>query len=444
MKRSARLHIILSILLTGIILSLGWLAIRFDTAFDITANDRHSLTPTTHKVLRSINTPVELIAILGPDKAQRNGVESLVARFQAIKPDLDLRFINPETDPAAARALNAAPGGELILRTADREQRLQNLSERSLVNSLRQLTQDGNRDIVFISGHDERSPLRDTNDDWSTMAQRLASVGLVSRELSLVSQPYLDDSIDLLVIAAPKRPYFPGEIASINDYISRGGNLLWLSEIPSDSPSGPNLQLIADNLGITTLPGTVIDTASQALDTATPDFVLLDRFPTHPVTSVLRNPVLLPQARAIAVTPLAGQTTLPLLQTPDSSWTETGELSGAITFDSNTNEVAGPLLLGITIERALGEGQQRFAVIGDADLGASQFVGNGANQAFLETLFLWLTGDADALEFVTQRAPDSELSLNNTAIIGLSVLYLAGIPTLLLLIAVIIRWRRRA
>jgi len=438
-----RLPIILSLLWLGIVLSLGWLAQRYNLAYDITANKRHSLTATTHKVLESVTGPVELIAVLGPNKEQREGVQNLVARFQAIKPDISLRFINPETDPASARALGAAPGGELIMRTADREQRLQNLSERSLINSLRQLTQDGERDIVFISGHDERSPLRETNDDWSIMAQRLASIGLVSREVSLVSQPYLEDSIDLLVIAAPRRRYFPGEIASINDYLVRGGNLLWLSEIASANTAGPNLQIIADNLGVTTLPGTVIDTASQALNAETPDFVLLDRFPPHPVTSTLNSAVLLPQASALAVTQLAGQTTLPLLQTPESSWTETGQLSGAVSFDGNTEEVAGPLLLGITIERITPENKQRFAVLGDADLGASQYVGNGGNQAFLETLFLWLTGDADALEFVTQRAPDSELTLSNNAIIGLSAIYLAGLPALFLLTAVVVRWRRR-
>lgn len=444
MNRSARLPVILSLLLLGIILSLGWLSQRSNTALDITANNRHSLTPTTHTVLESVTTPVELIAVLGPDKAQREGVESLVDRFKAIKPDLNLRFVNPETDPAAARALNVAPGGELILRTANREQRLQNLSERSLTNSLRQLTQDGDRDIAFITGHDERSPLRKTNDDWSTMAQRLAGVGLVSREVSLVSEPYLNDNIDLLVIAAPRRSYFPGEIASINDYLVRGGNLLWLSEIASGNSTGPNLQLIGNNLGVTTLPGIVIDTASQALNAATPDFVLLDRFPEHPVTAILNSPVLLPQASAIAVTPLAGQSILPLLQTPESSWTESGELSGNIAFDKNTEEVAGPLLLGVTIERMLPQGVQRFAVIGDADLGASQFVGNGGNQAFLETLFLWLTGDTDSLDFVTQRAPDSELTLSDNAVIGLSVTYLAGLPLVLLLSGFVICWRRRA
>lgn len=442
-SRSSTLHRTLSILVVAIVLVLGWFTQRFNATLDITANNRHSLAPATDSLLQSIDTPVELIAVLGPSPQQRSGVKSLVSRFQEIKPDINLRFVNPETDPSQARALNAAPGGELILRAGGREQRLQNLSERSLVDSLQQLTREGERDIVFITGHDERSPINAGNDDWLLISERLAKIGLVTREQSLVSDPHLGDDIDLLVIAAPKRPYFPGELASLDNYLKSGGNLLWLTENDSDNePSGPNLSLLSNNLGVDILPGAVIDTASQALAADSPDFVLLDRFPSHPVTLSLTSPVLLPQAKALAVTPLAGQIVEPLLQTPESSWTETGPLAGAIQFDENTSEVSGPLLLGVTIERTLAAGTQRFAVVGDADFAASQFLGNGANQTFMEALALWLIGDADELGFITQRAPDSELTLTTRSIITLSVAYLAVLPVLLLLSAAIVRWRR--
>ncbi len=441
--RSSKLHIVLSALIVGVVLVSGWFTSRFSVSTDLTANSRHSLATTTQSLLGSLDAPVEIIAVLGPNPQQRDAVQLLVSRFQEHKPDISLRFVNPETDPAQARTLNAAPGGELILRTPEREQRLQNLSERSLADSLTQLSRAGDRDLVFITGHGERSPTATGNDDWQIMSERLAKIGLQTREQSLVSEPYLDDDIDLVVLAAPKSKYFPGELASLNSYLQRGGNLLWLAETASDSETGPDLSLLSNTLGIDILPGIVIDTASQALSADSPDFVLLDRFPAHPVTQTLVSPVLLPQAKALAVTKLAGQVVEPLLQTPDASWTETGQLTGAIEFNENTPEVSGPLLLGVTIERTIAQGIQRFAVIGDADFAASQFIGNGANQSFMESLALWLTGEADALSFVSQRAPDSELSLSNRSIVVLSVVYLVVLPLLLCLIAGIVRLRRR-
>lgn len=442
-KHSSKFHTISALLVVGIGILLGWFSQHLTVSVDVTANNRHSLSSTTMSLLQSMQAPVEVIAVLAPDVKQRNGVKALIEKFQHIKPNITLRFVNPETDPAQARELNSAPGGELILRTAAREQRLQNLSERSLANSLQQLTRDGDKNLVFISGHGERSPSRATNDDWLIVSEQLANIGLVAREQSLVSEPSISDDVDLVVIAAPTKNYFPGELASIDNYIQRGGNLLWLIEKNSDNPNVSNFSLLSNTLGVDTLPGTVIDTASQALAANSPDFILLDRFTRHPITSTLTNPVLLPQASALTVTPLAGQEVLPLLQTPEASWTEISELTGEIRFDANTLEVSGPLLLGVTIERALQTGSQRFAVIGDADFAASQFIGNGGNQNFTQSLVLWLVGESDSMEFVVQRAPDSQLSLSNRSIVFISALYLVVLPLLFLVIAGIVRWQRK-
>jgi ABC-type uncharacterized transport system involved in gliding motility auxiliary subunit len=439
MRRSAWQHTLLSLLTLAIVLALGWFSQRYRSEFDVTANDRHSLTDASVRAVQALTTPVDIIAVLGPNPAQREAVLALIERYQRIKPDIALSFVNPETDPAQARELDAAPGGELFVKSGGRQQRLQSLSERNFTGALRQLGREGERSIAFVTGHEERSPLLTTNSDWGAVRDRLSSIGLVPRELSLVSESHIDDDINVLVIAAPRRPFFPGEVDSLMDYVQGGGNLLWMME----AAPGEALQALAVEFGIDALPGKVIDTASQAVGAGSPTFVVLDRFPTHPVTAGLSSPVLLPEAIAFSVTPLAGQTLLPLLQTPESSWTETGAMQGEIQYNPDTNETSGPLLLGITIEREIAGRQQRVAIIGDADFGAAQFVGNGANQALIESLFVWLSGDTEALEFVTQPAPDAELVLNASAIVILSAFFLAVLPLSLLLIGLLVAWRRR-
>lgn len=445
---STRGHRLLALIVVALALAIGWLGTRFSTATDLTANARHSLSASSLQVADALDGPLNLTAVMRTDPAQVDALSALVERFRAVKPDITLDIVNPDTDPARARELTTSPGGALILRLGDREQRLQNLSERTLVGAMRRLARDDDRDIVFITGHDERSPTAQTNDDWSELASRLASSGLASREVSLVANPHLDDSIDVVVIAAPRLPYFPGEIASLMDYLNRGGNLLWLAETPTRAEAGradtgPGLDAVSTNLGVDVLPGRVIDTASQALDAETPDFVLLDSFPVHPITTTLVSPVLLPQAHALAVTPLAGQETLPLLATPESSWTETGPLEGEVTPDEAAGEVVGPLLLGVTIEREQGDRSlQRLAVIGDADFAASRFLGNGSNAVFAESLLLWIAGDGTEAEFLVRDAQDSELALSNTARIALLGTFLVGVPLILLIIAGWL-WRRR-
>ena len=351
--RARPFHLALGALAVGIALAAGALGTRLERAVDVTANARHSLSATSVQAARALSGPVSLIAVLRPDPARREALEALVERFAEIRPDFALEIVNPDTDPGRARALDAAPGGELIVRSGEREQRLQSLSERTLAGALRRLGRDGEREIAFVTGHDERGPGGPADDGWGELARRLANGGLVARETSLVAEPRVPGSVDVLVVAAPRRPYFPGEVASLVDHLRRGGNLLWLPETPTGNPSGPGLDALAVELGVEVLPGTVVDAASQSLDAGAPDFVVLDRFPVHPVTAGLASPVLLPQARALGIVPLAGQELLPLLQTPEASWTESGPLEGEVRFDEGTGEVAGPLVLGVTIERAL-------------------------------------------------------------------------------------------
>lgn len=443
MRRSIKQHLLLAALCIGIVFALGWFAEQYTHAFDVTANQRNSLTASSIASAQALPGQTDITAVMGPNATARNAVSSLVARYQTHASNIKLTFLNPDTNPAEARALNASPGGELIIRNGTNERRLQAVSERALTGVFRQLTQDGNQTVAFITGHDERSPLLSTNSDWGLVTESLARIGVDVIEHSLVTDPRLPDDLDLVVIADPRRPYFPGEIASINEWLQRGGNLLWLQETDTHGSTGAGLERFADEFGIRSLPGRVIDTASQQLVQGSPTFVVLDRFIPHPTTRQLTNPVLLPEAQAFEVTPLAGQNTAVLLQTPDASWTETGPMEGEITFNENTDEVAGPLILGVSIERNINDRDQRVIIIGDADFGASAYLGNGANMAMIESLFLWLSGNAAALEFVTTPAVDAELQLSRTQIISLSAGFLVILPLALLSVAGVTAWRRR-
>jgi ABC-type uncharacterized transport system involved in gliding motility auxiliary subunit len=443
MRRSTKQHWLLAVLCVGIALALGWFSERYTQRFDVTANQRNSLTAASIAAIQALPGTTEVVAVMGPSPTARQAVTGLVSRYQAHTDNLALRFINPETQPGEARDWNAAPGGELIIRNSGNERRLQSVSERALTGVFRQLSNTGNQRVAFITGHDERSPILTTNDGWGDATQALARIGIDVVEHSLVTNPKITDDYDLVVIADPRRAYFPGEIASINDWLQRGGNLLWLQETDTHAADGNGLQRFADELGVRSLLGQVIDANSQQLVQGAPTFVVLDRFLPHPTTRSLTNPILLPEVQAFEVTPLAGQDTAALLQTPDASWTELGSLQGAVMFDENTDEVAGPLILGVSIERAINNQNQRIIIIGDADFGASAYVGNGANLAFIEGLFLWLGGSAAALEFVTQAAPDASLELNTQQIITLTMAFLVGLPTLLLGMAAMTLWRRR-
>lgn len=426
---------IIAILAVAICAAALWLNQRVNHQIDVTANARNSLSQTTIDTLSSLKGPLTLTVVIGPQRSVHDAITRLVEQCREVKGDILLNFINPEVEPDKARAMDAALEGELILQYKDREKRLQNLTERSFTQALHELSRDQRRRLGFISGHDERNPELQTNEDFFYLAQQLEQSGLEPLRLSLVTVPRIPDNIDTLVIAAPRLRYFPGEVASVLDYIGRGGNLLWLIE----GGNLAGLQALALELGIALHAGTVIDLSSQAYGADSPAFTIIDRFPTHPVNSGLDNAVLLPVSAALNLTPLAGQITLPLLQTSEQSWTETGTLEGAIKFDDQTGEQQGPLTLAASIEREKNGRNQRIVVIADADLFASTWIGNGANRTYADRVFNWLAGDDELIEFDTVAAHDQLQQLSTRQILILGGGFLVALPLLLLLIA-LLRW----
>jgi len=139
MQRSIKQHLLIATLCIGTAFALGWFAERYATSFDVTANQRNSITAASIAAIKALPGETNIIAVMGPHATARQAVSSLVARYQVHVPALQLTFVNPDTHPAEARALNAAPGGELIVRNAGNERRLQSVSERALTGVFRQL-----------------------------------------------------------------------------------------------------------------------------------------------------------------------------------------------------------------------------------------------------------------------------------------------------------------
>ena len=428
---------IIATLLILIALALLWLNQRNALRADVSANARHTLTQTTIDTLKNLDAPLAVTAVVGPGKQTRAAIEELINRAREYKPDVSLLFVNPETEPQKVRELNAAAGGQLIIEYQARERRLQNLSERSFTQALHFLSRSNTRTVAFVTGHGERSPDKETNDDYTYLSAELTQSGLQVIPLSLVTAPSVPDNIDVLVIAAPTQDFFPGEVASVLDFVGRGGNLLWLAE----SSDSHGLKALALELGVEFIPGIVIDVSSQAYGADSPGFTILDQFPSHPVNENLDSALLLPEALALNVTALAGQTTLPLMQTGAESWTETGPLKGAIKHNPEEGEQAGPLTLAITVERNKGKKTQRMAVVGDADFFASTWIGNGSNRSYAERLFNWLAADDELIGFETLQPKDTlvELTPRQTLILGAG--FLLVLPFLLLLIG-LLQWYR--
>jgi len=290
-------NLIFLLLLLSIIGLLGWLSQRYSYEADWTANHRNTLSEASVKLLQRMPEPIHITAFARETELlpTRRKIRELIERYQRHKPDIELRFIDPNTEPDQVRREGITVDGELIVKYRDRREHIQNLDEETLTNTLQRLLRSGEQKIVFISGHGERKPDGQANHDYGLFIKQLASKGIQTTSLSLNDDPEIPPDASVVVIAGPQVNYLPGEVKILQDYLDRGGNLLWLLDPGPDH----GLDSLAESLGISFVPGTIVDPTTQVLGIADPSFALVTGYGDHPIVRDFTYMTIYPRASGL-------------------------------------------------------------------------------------------------------------------------------------------------
>ncbi len=242
---------------------------------DWTVNGQNSLNEVSIQLLQTLDGPVELVSYTSNPRI-RKSVQELVQRYQRYKPDMSLRFVDPNADPESIRALNISVDGEMIIHYQGRSENLTELSEQKLTNTLHRLVRSKIRKLVFIEGHGERSPVRQVNFDVSTFSRHLKKQGFTLETLNLARSMSIPENISVLVIAGPQAAFLPGEVRLLIDYVKARGNLLWLGEPLNIEKNFPmhGLLPLSELLGIEFLDGVVVDPTTERYGITRPDYAI--------------------------------------------------------------------------------------------------------------------------------------------------------------------------
>jgi len=427
--------------------ALGFLGTHYRHTADWTAGGRASLSAQSRAVLGKLTGPVEIVSYANPQGDLRQTIAAFVQRYQQVKPDLSLRFVDPEQDPAKMRQLGITVNGALIVHYRGREERLDELSEDSLTNALERLTRSGEHLVAFVTGDGERLADGKGNSDLGTFMAQLEQRGMRAVPLNFSQVTAVPQGTDLVVLASPALPLPTGAVKALTDYLAGGGNLLWLTE---PNPADPALKPLADALGIRVLPGVLVDGAGAALGLKDPRMIAVGAYPPQAITRGFALTTLFPQAAALAEADGSQWKIQPLLRSGPQSWTELQPIDDAhpstIRYDAASGELKGPLDFGFALSRLSptpDKTQQRVVAIGDGDFLSNSFLGNGGNRALGERIFDWLLGDDVLVDLPPRGAPDRTLTLSQGGLDTLSIGFIAGVPLLLLVIGGLVAWRRR-
>jgi len=459
---------------------LAYLSERYNYEADWTQHKRHTLSAASAALLATIDHPIKLSIYATEDDTLRQPLNDLIQRYVREKPSIVVQYINPELEPELARTLGIQVNGEMIIELSGRSENILHVTEHEITNALQRLARSEERWLLFTTGHGERNAEGNANHDLGAWGKQLQTKGIRLRAYNLTDNPVIPQNVAALVIASPQLDFLPGEVEILKQYIAGGGNVLWLAE----PDALHNLSPLADTLELEFKAGTIVDPNTQLLGIQDPRFSLVSEYPQHPITTTLNALTLYPQARGLSIrqTDTEIWEHKVLLQTQSRSWSETGTLSGSLSFDPDT-DIAGPLVIGVAITRTINQHitqttalnanaapdnttpdntngnnkaskteknesktntkQQRIVVIGDGDFLSNTYLGNGGNLQLGLGLVNWLTHDDRFVTIPSNTRADVSLELTRNGQIAIALGFLVIIPLLLAGSGFMIWFKRR-
>ncbi len=467
-QRNARYGAIASV---GVIVALAVLVLanvlsaRQNKRWDLTANQQHSLSEQTLKLLQGLQSPVKFLVF-----DRENGFDRFRTRLTAYQyqsSNVQVEYIDADQRPVQAREYEVQNYGTVVIEYMGRKERVTTDSEQDLTNALIKVLNPTERKVYFLGGHGEKDPENsDERVGYSGIADSLRRDNYQFAKLVLAQTNAIPDDATMLVIAGPKTDLLEQEVTIINEYLTaRNGKLLVLFDPAEDLTRPAPLPRLSDLIkawGIQSTESVVVDVSGLTRIATVP--VGVPPYPNHPITDRFELITMFPGVRAITpFTAPGNRAGTTFVQTAQRSWAETTlsslDNTEALAPEPDKGDIAGPVSVAVAVAVPSAQAkppepnaaetaetqspETRVAVFGDSDFVANGSLGiEGNSDLFLNTIN-WLAQQENLIAIRPRQAADRRLTVTADVLGYIQWLSLLVIPAAVLGAGVYGWWRRR-
>lgn len=447
--------VVLAVVFLGILGMLNFLAGRYPQRWDLTTNQRFTLSPQTAGVLQRLPAQVGVVGFfLADDEGRRQAAEDLLKEYAARTEKLTYSFVDPDLQPATAQSYGIRQSGTLVFQLGEKRQHVLSASESAFTSALLKLTSP-ERTVYWLTGHGERDPNGQDGDGYGLARLLLERENYKVELLSLATRRSVPDDAAAALLVGPKSALLAEEQQALQAYLEKGGKLY--AAVDPNSQARESVNAVLKPWGVEVGSGFVVDAdASFFADPRTP---VIQRYAAHAITRDFGG--------VLTVFPLAAPVDYAggapddldrgeLLRTSNRAWAETDQEA----FDDperagydEGRDRRGPLNLAMIVQRrpAQDAGQAdpvaqrpRLFVVGDSDFAANQLIQAPlGNQDLFVNAVNWVTAAEELITVRPKLAEDRPLVLT-PAQFNLVVLTSLGVlPLAVLGLGGLVWWSRR-
>ena len=418
------------LLALGVVVFANALSFRHNTRWDLTENRRHSLSPQTISVLRSLKAPVEAIAFFRSDTPGKKTAEDLLKQYASYSNGkLTWRMEDPDRAPGLAKRYGVETYGTVVLERTDKgaakSEKILDAEEEKLTNGLVKVTREGKRVVYFLKGHGELDIANTDRPGLSQAKEQIERANYEVKELTLAREAVVPEDAGIVIVSGPRTDLLPPETEALDAYVARGGKLLFML-----TPfQGDGLKKYLAGYGFDVGDDLVVEVNPIGrLFGVGPEVPVVSKYESHPITRELGGVMtLFPMTRSVEPTkaPAKGINVQALARTSAQSWGETdrvalqrGEakpdpqdrkgplaVAAVATIDPPATPPKDPGGKADAAEQEKKPTKARVVVLGTASLASNYYLGAQGNRDFFLNVVSWLAEEEGLLSI---RAKDTK------------------------------------
>ncbi|MBY0370847.1 GldG family protein, partial [bacterium] len=436
-----------------------------DLKFDITKNKLHTLSDQSVKIVSGLQQDVKIRAFVSP--MQMSDFTSVFDKYTQHSKHLKVEFVDVDKNPLEVKQLQIRQLGTLIVESATRSARVDDLTgpddpkiEEKITNALIQVEKGDKKKIYFVNGHGERLINDSSREGYSEIKNLLTTGRFNVEELNLLEKDKIPADAAILIVPGPQKEFIAPEWASINEYLLRGGSVLFMVEPTSSKAVQPFLA----KYGVKWEPLRVVveNNRLQQMTGNSPLTPIVAQYDAgHEITREARQMSIF----AIA-TPISKEDKLPEGLTVTSLFS-TSASSQASFLKGNKlalgpGDQKGPFTLAVAIvgkataapapakteEKKEGEAppkeaQFRMVVVGDSDFPANGVKGFGINEDLFQNMLSWLAEEEDLISIRPKATDETQFDITEGRMRVITLASVFALPLMMLFSGVLVWYTRR-
>ncbi|MGH9000731.1 MAG: DUF4350 domain-containing protein [Acidimicrobiia bacterium] len=369
------------------------LAGEVEGEIDLTASRRNTIAPATRDVLRRVEEPIRVTAFIRPISPQATQLRNMVKQYSSAGADMEVTVVDPDAEPGRARRAGITNYNQYVLELRGRREVVDDVNQITVTGAINRLSRRGAPQACFTVGHGERDIRDKTQLGASGLAGELRKLAYDVSGVAVAGTGGAEAlaRCDVVVVAGPRVPFLPDELAALGDFAADEGRLVVLA----DAVEGPRSQLneLLRPWGVAFGDGVVSDLSALAGD---PSSVVSSDYPSKspPVVRLDQSEISVVLSNSAPVEPavldLESDTSVsPLVRSSEASWVSEGG--------------DGPFILaaGVDDTRVVRDGAEpdlartRIGVVGTAEVATNRFIDYLGNRGFLTALVQWAAQESD-------------------------------------------------